>query len=59
MNPKLKCKNPDCPSNTDGENPYFSVSISVGDDGELCESVLDINGEYFNCNYCDDTAGVS
>jgi hypothetical protein len=53
---KLKCKNKDCDSNVNGDEPQFSVNITVDEDGDVCESAKSIEGKYFTCNYCSDNA---
>jgi len=53
---KLRCKNPECVSNTDGDSPCFTVNMTVDEDGDACESARKIEGEYFTCCHCADNA---
>ena len=49
---KLRCKNPECESNTENANSCFTVNMTVDEDGDACESVRKIDGEYFTCCHC-------
>jgi hypothetical protein len=42
----LVCTNEDCESNTEGQQAAFNVNLTVGEDGEVTESIMRIPGEY-------------
>lgn len=52
---KLQCKNVECESR-DHVIPMFKVSIMVDQDGDPCESASGIDGDYFTCCHCGDSA---
>jgi len=54
---RLRCTNPECPSRASDELPYFTVNMTVDQDGDPCgETPQDIDGEDFTCRYCGDNA---
>jgi hypothetical protein len=54
---RLQCKNPECDSRIDeGQEPLFTVNLTVDSSGSACESARKIDGDYFTCCFCQDTA---
>lgn len=53
---KLKCTNPDCESNCNGQSAMFTADLTVDDNGQIAESVTKIDGSYFECCFCNSNA---
>jgi len=51
----LKCSNPKCETHK-GDEPMFTVNITVGDKYEVAEVIHKIPHQYFICVYCDSEA---
>lgn len=53
---KLRCKNPECQSRTEGLLPLFKVKLMVDEDGGLVEDPSGVDGDYLTCCECGDSA---
>jgi len=48
----IRCSDTGCPSRTHEETPFFNVSVTMGEDRELCENPMKIPVKQFECMYC-------
>ena len=53
---KLRCRDEECDSRTDDQPPMFDVHLTVDEDGDTTEQARHIDGEYFTCCFCADSA---